>query len=241
MTRYATAATTATTATPAMIHGAADEPCSSGAGLSSGAGCSDSTGAGDGVAVADGGAVGGAVTVNEYSPEMGCPSPETTRHRTVMAPVAAPFEHLRDDVRRDVGVGCRERRARGIRDLHLGGAGFCQQRSAEGERQLRRQCVEALAGGRIGRHEFVVRGGGRREGQQGCRGQQQRRKARDESSRSHPPDPTRRTRHGRPSLDRFDCLLWPASDPIGCDERREPWTTSADPSRRTSAGQQIRV
>ena len=61
MTRYATAATTATTATPAMIHGAADEPCSSGAGLSSGAGCSDSTGAGDGVAVADGGAVGGAL------------------------------------------------------------------------------------------------------------------------------------------------------------------------------------
>ena len=78
-----------------MIHGSAGLLLSTGTGASVGSAAGSSVGSAvgssEGAAVAVGVGVGGAVTVKAKSPEIGCPSLETTFHRTVTRPDAAPL------------------------------------------------------------------------------------------------------------------------------------------------------
>src|SRR5689334_17958969 len=94
--RYTTAPATATARIPKTIHGTAEEPASDagslgvalgvavGSAVSVGVGVVVALGVGVGVGVVDG------VTVKANSPEIGCPSLETTFQSTVTAPDAAP-------------------------------------------------------------------------------------------------------------------------------------------------------
>jgi tetrahydrodipicolinate N-succinyltransferase len=81
--------------TASRIHGRDAAPLSTGTAVSIGAGVAVSTGVslGDAIAVAVGVGVGvGAVgTEKANSPEIGCPSLETTFHSTVTTPDAAPL------------------------------------------------------------------------------------------------------------------------------------------------------
>ena len=100
-----------------MIQGSAALPLSAGSGATVGVSVGSALGVSLGVALAVGAGVSvevgvgvaGAVTVNPYRPEMGCPSLETTFHSTVIGPDVRARERLRHAGALDGGVAVPER------------------------------------------------------------------------------------------------------------------------------------